>query len=128
VTYQCQYFTISSSISECDHKCETRNAEPEIGPDRSSQTQRNPQVDGYRSGFGPPRVSESGYWPGLEPNRPVFRSKPGPLAGYPDPLLILDSGDSSGDGSNDSDGYNWGHERVHSMRNIPHSVNDSHTH
>jgi len=89
VTYQCQSFTISSSISECDHKCETRNAEPEIGPDGSSQTRWNPQVDGYGSGFGPPRVRGSGFGPGLEPNRPVLRSKPGPLAGYPDPLLIL---------------------------------------
>ena len=87
MTYQCQHLTISSSISECDHKCETRNTEPEIGPDGSSQTRRNPRVDGYGSGFGPPRVSGSGFWPGLEPNRPVCAVQtrtagrlPGPVA------------------------------------------------
>jgi len=72
VTYQCQYFTINSSISECDHKYGTRNAEPVIGTDGSSQTWPNPRVDWYRSGFGPPRVSGSGFWTVLEPNRPVF--------------------------------------------------------
>jgi hypothetical protein len=72
VTYHGQYFTINSRISECDHKCETRNAEPEIGTDGSSQTRRNPRVDGYGSGFGPPRVCGSGFWPVLEPNRPGF--------------------------------------------------------
>jgi len=72
VTYQCQYFTISRSISECDRKCETRNAEPEIRPDMSSQSGRNPRVDGYGYGFGPPGVSGSGFWSGLDPNRPVF--------------------------------------------------------
>ena len=87
VTYQCPYFTISSSISECDHKCETRNAEPEIGPHGSIQTRRNPRLEGYRSGCGPPRVSGSGFCPGLEPNRPVFAVQtrtagrlPGPVA------------------------------------------------
>jgi hypothetical protein len=45
VTYQCQYFTIISSICESDHKCETRNAEHEIGTDGSSQTRRNPRLD-----------------------------------------------------------------------------------
>jgi len=87
VTYQCQYFTINSSISECDHKYETRNAEPEIGTDGSSQTRRNPRVDGYGSGFGPPRVSGSGFWTVLEPNRPgcavqtrIAGGLPGPVA------------------------------------------------
>jgi hypothetical protein len=91
VTYQCQYFTIHSSISECDHKCETRNTEPEIGTDGSSQTRRNLRVDRYGSGFGPRRVSGSGFCKGLEPYRtyPFFRSKPGPVVGYPDPVLTL---------------------------------------
>jgi len=89
VTYQCQYFTISSSISEYDHKCETQNAEPEIGPDGSSQTRRNPRVDGYGSGFGPPRVSGSGFGRVWNRTDPFLQSKPGPLAGYPDPLLTL---------------------------------------
>jgi hypothetical protein len=65
-------FTINSSISERDHKCETRNAVPEIGTDGSSQPRRNPPVDGYGSQFGPPRGSESVFWIGLEPTRPVF--------------------------------------------------------
>jgi hypothetical protein len=87
VTYHGQYFTINSRVSECDHECETRNAEPEIGTDGSSQTRRNPRVDGYGSGFGPPRVCGSGFWPVLEPNRPVFAVQtrtagelPGPVA------------------------------------------------
>jgi len=72
VTYKGQYFTINSSISECDHQCETWNTEPEIGTDRSTQTQRNPRVDGYGSGFGLPRVRRSGFWSVLEPNWPGF--------------------------------------------------------
>jgi len=72
VTYQCQHFTVDRRISECDHKCETRNAEPDIGTDGSNQTRRNPRVNGYGSRFGLPRVSGSGFWMGLEPNRPVL--------------------------------------------------------
>jgi len=86
VTYQCQYFTISSSLSECDNKCEPRNAEPEIGPDGYSQTRRNPRVDGYRSGFGPPRVRGSGFWPGLERNWPVFAVQTRTAGGLPRPV------------------------------------------
>jgi len=81
--YQCQYFTIDSSISEYDHKCETRNTEPEIGTDGSSQTWRNPRVDGNGSRFGPPRVSGSGFWTGLEPNRPVFAVQTRTAGGLP---------------------------------------------
>jgi len=87
VTYLWRYFTINSSISECDHKCETQNVEPEIGTNGSSLTRLNPRVDGYGSRFGPPRVSGSGFWTGLEPNRPVFAVQtrsanrlPGPVA------------------------------------------------
>jgi hypothetical protein len=65
VTYQCQYFTIDSSITECDYKCETRMAEPEIGTDGSSQTRRNLRVDGYGPRSGPARVTRSGFWAGL---------------------------------------------------------------
>jgi len=86
VTYQCQYFTINSSISECDHKYETRNAEPEIGTDRSSKTRRNPRVDGYGSGFGPPRISGSGFWTVLELNRPVFAGQTRIAGGLPEPV------------------------------------------
>jgi len=86
VTYHGQYFTINSRISECDHKCETRNAEPEIGTDGSSQTRRNPRVDGYGSGFGPPRVCGSGFWPVLEPNQPVFAVQTRTAGGLPGPV------------------------------------------
>jgi hypothetical protein len=86
VTYRGQYFTINSSISECDNKCETRNAEPEIGTDGSSQTRRNPQVDGYGSGFGPPTVCASGFWTVLEPNRPIFAVQTRTAGGLPRPV------------------------------------------
>jgi len=46
----------------------TRNAKPEIGPDGSSQTRRNPQIDGYRAAFGPPGNSGSCFWSVLDPN------------------------------------------------------------
>jgi hypothetical protein len=87
--YPWHCFTINSSGSECDHRCETRNAEPDIETNRSSQTCRNPRVDRYGPGFRPPRVSESGFWTGLELNRPVVLSKFGLLAGYPDLLVTL---------------------------------------
>ena len=50
----------------------TRNAEPGIGPNRSSQTRRNPQVDRYGAGIGLPRGSGSGFWMVLEPDRTVL--------------------------------------------------------
>jgi len=87
---------INSSISECNHKYETRNAKPEIGTDGSSQTRQNPQVDGYRSGFGLRRVSASGFRTVLEPNRPIFAvhtrtagGLAGPIANTT-PLLLVD--------------------------------------
>jgi len=86
MTYQGQYCTINSSISECDHKCETRNAEPEIRTDGSSQTWRNPQVDGYRSRFGPPRVCGSSLWSVLEPNQPVIAVQTRTAGGLPGPV------------------------------------------
>jgi len=65
----------------------TWNAEPEMGPDRSSHTPWKRWVDGYRSRFGPPRGSRSGVRTGLELNRTVFPvrfrtagSLPGPIA------------------------------------------------
>jgi len=92
VTYHGQYFTINSHISECDHKCETQNAEPEIGTDGSSQTRRNPRVDGYGSGFGTPRVCGSGFWPVLEPNRPVFAVQTRTAGGLPGPVANTTDG------------------------------------
>jgi len=87
--YQCQYWTINSSISECNYTCEIRNTTTEIGTDGSSQTQQNPRVDRYRSRYGPPRVSGWGFWTGQEQNDLFLRSKRGQLWGYPDRLLTL---------------------------------------
>jgi len=83
---------INSSISECDHKCETRNAEAEIGTDGSSQTRPKPRVDGYGSGFGLPRVSWSGCWTGLELNRPVFAVQTRTAGGLPGPIANTSHG------------------------------------
>ena len=87
VRYQCQYFKINTSISECDHQCETQHAEPQMGNDGSSQTQGNPRADRYGSRFALPRVHGSGFCTGLEPNRQVSavhlrtaRGRPGPIA------------------------------------------------
>jgi len=86
VTYHGQYFTINSRISECDHKCETRNAEPEIGTDGSGHTRQNPRVDGYGSAFGPLGVWGSGFWTVLEPNRPIFAVQTRTAGGLPRPV------------------------------------------
>ena len=86
MTYQCQYFTMYSSISECDHTCKSRNAEPRIGPGGSSQTRRNLRVDKYGSEFGPPRVRRKGFWPGVELNRPLFAVQTRTAGGLPGPV------------------------------------------
>jgi len=69
----------------------TRHAKLEIGPGGSSQTWWNRWVDGYGAMFGLRRSSGLGFWTILEPNQTklIFRSKPRPLAGYPDPFLSL---------------------------------------
>jgi len=67
----------------------TRNTEPEIGINGSGQTMQDLQVDRYGSGFAPPVPSGSRPWTDLEPHRTILRSKPRPLAGYPNPLLTL---------------------------------------
>jgi len=64
----------------------TLNAKPEIGPDGSSQTRCNPQIDGYGAGFGPPRSSGSGFWTVLEPNRTVFLVQTRTAGGLPRPV------------------------------------------
>jgi len=65
---------------------ETWNAEPDIGTDGCSQTQQNPWVDSYRSWFGPPRLSGSGFWTGPEPKRPVFEGQTRIAGGLPGPI------------------------------------------
>jgi len=86
VTYHGHYLTTNSRISEYDHKCETRNAEPKIGTDGSSQTRRNPRVDRYGAGFGPPTVCGLGFRTVLEPNRPVFAVQTLTAGGLPGPV------------------------------------------
>jgi len=86
VTYQGQYFTIIRSICECDQKCETRNAEPEIGTGASSQSRWNPWVDVYGSGFGPPRVCGSVCWTVLGTKWPVFAVQTRTARGLPRPV------------------------------------------
>jgi len=50
----------------------TRKPEPEIRTSGSSHTRQNPQLDGYGSGFGPPRCSGSGLLTGLGLNETVL--------------------------------------------------------
>ena len=64
----------------------TRNAQPEIGPDGSSHTQRNPRVDRYGTGFGPPRSSGSGPCTVQEPNRTNFLVQTQTTGGLPGPV------------------------------------------
>jgi len=68
-----------------------RNAKPDIGPDRSSQTRQNPRVDGYGAGSGPPRSSRSGSWTVLEPNQTVFPVQSGAAGGLPGPIANTSS-------------------------------------
>jgi len=64
----------------------TRNTEPEIGTDGSSQTRQDPRVDGYGSGFGPPRRCGSGFWMVLEPNLTVYPVQTQTAGGLPGPI------------------------------------------
>jgi len=64
----------------------TRNARPEIGPTRSSQSGRNLQVDGFRARSGPPWNSGSGLRTVLEPNLTVFPVQTPTAAGFPGPV------------------------------------------
>jgi hypothetical protein len=64
----------------------TRNTEPEIGTDGSSQTRQNPRVAGYGSGFGPPRRCGSGFWTVLAQNRTVFPVRTRTAGGLPGPV------------------------------------------
>ena len=90
MTYQCQLFLINSSRSECEHNCETRHTELQIVTSESSRTWRNQWVDGNRSVCGPPRVSGSGFWTGLEQNWPSFAVQPQTAGGFPGPIAIAD--------------------------------------
>jgi len=92
VQYQCQYFTIHSSICECDCTCETRNAEPDIGTDGSSQNPRNQRIDGYGTGLASKELARRVFEQVRNRTDAFLRTKPRPLAGYLDPLLTLHTG------------------------------------
>ena len=64
----------------------TRNVEPEIGPDGSSETRQNLRVDGYGAKFGLPRSCGSGFWTVLEPNRTIFPVQTRSAGGFPGPF------------------------------------------
>jgi len=64
----------------------SRNAKPDIGPDASNQTRRNPCVVGYGAGFGQPRSCRSSFWTVLEPNRTVFPVQTRTACGLPWPI------------------------------------------
>jgi len=64
----------------------TWKPEPEIPTDGTSQTWQHQQADWFRSGFGPPRCSGSGFWMGLEPNRTVLVVWTRTAGGLPRPV------------------------------------------
>ena len=64
----------------------TQKPEPEIGADRSSWTQPNLWVDGYRYRFGLPRCPWSGFWKGLDHNPTIFPVRTQIAARLPRPV------------------------------------------
>jgi len=64
----------------------TQNAKPEIGPNRSSQTQWNPLVDRYQAGFGLPWSCGSGFGTVLDLNLTVFPVQNRTAGGLPGPV------------------------------------------
>jgi len=67
----------------------TLNVEPEIGPDGSSPTWRNPSVDEYAAGLDCHEAACPVFGWVKYRTEPFIWSQPGPLAGYLDPLLTL---------------------------------------
>jgi len=65
----------------------SRYAEPEIGTYGSSLTWQNPWMDGYTTGFGPPRGSGSGFQTGLEPKQPIFIVRAQTFGWFPEPVV-----------------------------------------
>jgi len=72
----------------------TRNPEPEIGTDVSSQTRHNPRVDRYGSRFGWPRSSRSGFWSSRKPNQTIFAVRTRTTRGLPRPIANTSQGNS----------------------------------
>jgi len=84
--YHRKCYMISSRVSRCDHKCNTRNAEPEIGPAGSSHTSQYTMVEGYGSWFRLPRCSVSGHQLGPGPNWTAFPARARTAARLPRPV------------------------------------------
>jgi len=78
------WLTVGYLNATIDRK--SRNKEPEIETDGSSQTRQNPWVDGYGAGFGPPRLCGSGFWMVLDPNWTVFPVRTRTAGGLPRPV------------------------------------------
>jgi hypothetical protein len=64
----------------------TRNTEPEIGTDGSSQTWQKPLDDGYQSGFSPGRYCWSGFRTVMEYIRTVFLVQTQTAGWFPGPV------------------------------------------
>jgi len=64
----------------------TWKPEPEIGNNSCCQTSHTPQVDRSGCRFAPSRPSRSGFWTGLEPNRPIFGNRTRTAGGLPGPV------------------------------------------
>jgi len=79
----CKYFVMNSSISECDHTCETRNTDPEILAAGFMQTRRNPPAYMNGSGIGPWSISGSGFGTGVEHKQLVFTVQTRTAGGLP---------------------------------------------
>ena len=77
---------MNSTISECDHNCQTESADLEIGPDGSRQTLWNLPVAVNGSGIGLPRASRSGFWTAVQPKRPVLPVQTRTPGGLPGPI------------------------------------------
>ena len=65
----------------------TRNTEPEIGTDGSSQIRQNAQVDRYGSTFGPPRRCRSCFRTVVELNRTIWPVRIRSAGGLPGPVV-----------------------------------------
>jgi hypothetical protein len=64
----------------------------EIGTDGSGQSQQNPRVDAYGSGFGPAKPGRSGFWTVQKRNRINFAVPTQTSGGLPRPVVITNHG------------------------------------
>jgi len=89
VTYQGQHLTINSSISECHHNVKPETQNRRLEPTGLPKPGKTRGLAGPGPGLA--RHESAGRVFGWFGNRTdlFVQSKPGPLAGYPDPLLTL---------------------------------------